>query len=65
MHQDCLPLHTIEISKAKSYPPQSQRFKTRLPRKRTWECSTSTVKECKYKKLSSNKQTNKPTSCFL
>ena len=25
------------------YPPQSQRFSTRLPRKRTWECSTSTA----------------------
>lgn len=25
-----------------TYPPQSHRFSTRLPRNRTWECSTST-----------------------
>src|SRR5689334_23113362 len=29
----------------KEHPPQSQRLRTRLPRKRTWLCSTSTGKE--------------------
>ena len=28
-----------------TYPPQSHRLSTRLPRNRTWECSTSTEKK--------------------
>ena len=31
------------LNTAMTYPPQSHRLRTRFPRNRTWECSTSTT----------------------